>query len=384
MRIFVIVSVVLALGVVDGGTGAVQVVPTCVQDFPTAALPDPHASVVMCGLDNPRGLAFDHDALYVAEAGRGGLGAGTGDCFIGQAGGMRCYAPNGAISRLSDGVQERIVTGLPSHANLQGRNAIGPHDVAFAGGMFVAIGLQQPPSFREQFPFLADFARVAEILPDGQWQSVADLGAYETEHDPDQLYYNPAKLDTNPFGLLALPGHDLLVVDAGANAVVRLEAGGAASTHAVLAPHPADSQDDSVPTAVERGPDGAYYIGELTGFPVVPGAASVYRLPHGAEAPELCLTGFTLVIDIAFDHRGRLYVLEHGGQLLRVTPRRPAAADRGGQPVLCAQYAGGEREVLVTGLTSPTSVVVGRDGAVFVSNRGIFPATGQVIRFSAD
>src|SRR6185436_9468432 len=114
-------------------------------------------------------------------------------CFIGQAGGMRCYAPNGAISRLSDGVQERIVTGLPSHANLQGRNAIGPHDVAFAGGMFVAIGLQQPPNFREQFPFLADFARVAEILPGGQWQSVADLGAYEMEQDPDQLYYNPAK-----------------------------------------------------------------------------------------------------------------------------------------------------------------------------------------------
>ena len=384
MRVGVIVCVVLAFGVVDSGMRAAQVAPACVQDFPTAASPDPNATVVMCGLDNPRGLVFDHEVLYVAEAGRGGLGAATRDCFVGQAGGMRCYAPNGAISQLSDGVQQRIVSNLPSHANLQGRQAIGPHDIAFAGGMFVAIGLQQPPGFRERFPFLAGFARVAEILPDGQWQSVADLGAYEAEHDPDQPYYTPPKLDTNPFGLLAIPGHDLLVVDAGANAVISVDASGTASTHVVLAPHPADSRDDSVPTAVERGPDGAYYIGELTGFPIVPGAANIYRQQHGAEAAEVCLSGFTLVIDIAFDLRGRLYVLEHGGQLLRITPRRQSAADRDGQPVLCAQYGGGQREVLVTGLTSPTSLVVSRDGAVFVSNRGIFPATGQVIRFSVE
>jgi len=29
-----------------------------------------------------------------------------------------------------------------------------------------------------------------------------------------------------------------------------------------------------VPTSVAVGPDGAYYVGELTGFPVVPGAAN--------------------------------------------------------------------------------------------------------------
>jgi hypothetical protein len=35
----------------------------------------------------------------------------------------------------------------------------------------------------------------------------------------------------------------------------------------------------------------------------------------------------------------------------------------------------------VSGLTNPTSVVVGPDGALYVSNRGIFPMTGEVIRF---
>src|SRR5215207_5708170 len=102
----------------------------CVQDFPTAAAPDPRATVVMCGLDNPRGLTFGPSALYVAEAGRGGLGLPAPPSFVGQAGATRYYGPSGAVSRLSDGIQERIATGFPSHATVIGRNAIGPNDVA--------------------------------------------------------------------------------------------------------------------------------------------------------------------------------------------------------------------------------------------------------------
>ena len=61
----------------------------CVQDFPTAAAPDPRATVVMCGLDNPRGLTFSQSALYVAEAGRGGLGLTDPEFFQGQVGAIR-------------------------------------------------------------------------------------------------------------------------------------------------------------------------------------------------------------------------------------------------------------------------------------------------------
>ena len=374
----------------------------CLQDFPTTASPDPRATVVMCGLDNPRGLAIGAFALYVAEAGRGGLGLATRDCFTGQAGGMRCFGPTGAVSRLHDGTQERIAVGLPSHANLQGRQAIGPHDLALAGGAdaapaldrrptaddchpgcaYVTIGLQQPPEFRERHPFLADFARLIRIDAAGAWERVADVGAYETDHDPDQAYYAPPKLDTNPYGLLALPGdHAFLVADAGGNALLRIEADGGTSTYAVLPPHPAGSRDDSVPTTVERGPDGAYYLGELTGFPLVPGAANIYRLRGAGAVPEVCLSGFTQVMDIAFDRRGRLYVLELVGTLNRITPSRQVEAGDHGSGVLCAQYAAGDREILVAGLTSPSSVAVGPDDAVYVSNRGIFPSTGQVIRF---
>ena len=73
----------------------------------------PAVTVIMSGLDNPRGLAFGPEgALYVAEAGRGG----DGPCVNAPAG-LRCYGPTGAITRLWRGVQEQS-KGLADPARL--------------------------------------------------------------------------------------------------------------------------------------------------------------------------------------------------------------------------------------------------------------------------
>ena len=83
MRSYFVVALVFALGLGARGTPAsgiptAQDVPPiqgalgCVQDFPSPH--PPGRDGVMCGLDNPRGLAFSGPALYVAEAGRGGRG----------------------------------------------------------------------------------------------------------------------------------------------------------------------------------------------------------------------------------------------------------------------------------------------------------------------
>jgi hypothetical protein len=52
-----------------------------------------------------------------------------------------------------------------------------------------------------------------------------------------------------------------------------------------------------------------YYVGQLTGFPFPPGGANVWRVKPGHD-PQVFKGGFTNIIDIAFDKRGRLYVLE--------------------------------------------------------------------------
>ena len=344
-------------------------------------------TVVMSGLANPRGLAFGpQGALYVAEAGQGGLGLTDPLCFTGQAGARRCYGATGAVSRLWHGVQERVATGLPSQAReSDGNAAIGPHDIAMLGlgSAYVTIGLMQPPELRDEHPELAGLARLAKVEPSGEWHFVADLGAYEAANNPDG-----GPVDTNPYGLLAIPGGHV-VTDAGGNSLLRVDANGHISTLAVFQSRGTDPprSTDSVPTSVAIGPDGAYYVGELTGAPFGDGTANVYRVLPG-ETPvlfrtdESCLGGFKMIIDLAFDNQGNLYVLQYTsgplqtgpGVLIRVTPD---ASEPGG---ICAQYRAGTRTTVVAALSQPTSIVVGPDGALYISNHGNSADIGEVLR----
>jgi hypothetical protein len=87
-------------------------------------------TVVMSGLDNPRGLAFaPNGALWVTEAGRGG----NGPCALNGAGETRCYGNTGAVTQLWKGKQARIAEGMPSHALPDGSTAGGPNGISFQG-----------------------------------------------------------------------------------------------------------------------------------------------------------------------------------------------------------------------------------------------------------
>ena len=95
--------------------------------------------------------------------------------------------------------------------------------------------------------------------------------------------------------------------------------GTAGSTIAVLpavptmqdTPHgpPAGFPADSVPTDVVKGPDGAWYVSQLVGFPFEKGSSTIWRIVPG-HAPTAYATGFTNVTSLAFDPRGHLYAVE--------------------------------------------------------------------------
>lgn len=198
---------------------------------PQAALTVADGQVVMSGLHNPRGLAFGPDgALFVAEAGTGGPGPCVTIVTTAY-----CYGPTGSISRLLDGVQEVVVTGLPSVAapNGQAQCADGL-SIGGYGDAYVTTGLETDPNQRVG-PELAGVARI--IRPSAAalrgnargheheaWEFVADVGDFEFANNPDC-----GRIDTDPFALLAEPD-GLIIADAGGNSFLRLDRTGELST----------------------------------------------------------------------------------------------------------------------------------------------------------
>jgi sugar lactone lactonase YvrE len=250
-------------------------------------------------------------------------------------------------------------------------------DIAFnsSGEAFGLMGLGAGPTERATLGAAGVIHGHLVRLPltGGSVQPVADLAAYEGAQNPDGL-----ALDSNPFGLLITPG-GFVVADAGANAVLGVTSAGTISTLSFLPPRPNSTPPppvfQSVPTAVALGPDGAYYVGELTGFPFPPGAASVYRLDPTTGDRTIAHTGFTNIVDLTFDPSGNLYVLQISTNGL--------ASATGPSPGALIQVAAGtgQRSTIASqGLSFPTAVAIGSDGMLYVSNMGTSPGGGQVLR----
>jgi len=359
----------------------------------------PGMSCVMRGLDNPRGLAFGMDgALFVAEAGRGG--AVNGPCT--GVTGFNCYGQTGAVSRYRDGEQDRVATGLPSLAFVAGASARGPHDITLRsprhrrdsvlgeGGAIITVGLEKDPVVRDR-PSRADFAKLirlpdstlyadsADLCAHACWEPVVDIGGWQPEGNPDP------NRETDPYGLLG-ENDGVVLVDASRNWLLRVEEDGTISRLAEFPSRFEGRSTDAVPTTVVKGPDGAYYVGELVGIPFAPGPArplsNIYRVDAAApHEVSILATGFNAIIDIAF-HGDDLYVLQHwtldptgaDGRLLR--------AKCIGRPLAC-----GEPEVVMQGIDRATAFLIER-GAMYMSIHGANPAfvkgvytpLGEVIR----
>ena len=71
-----------------------------------------------------------------------------------------------------------------------------------------------------------------------------------------------------------------------------------------------------------KGPDGAWYVSELTGFPFIQGAARIWRVVPGHK-PKVYAKGLTNVTSLAFDGK-KLYAV----QLADARPDRQVLPDR--------------------------------------------------------
>ncbi|TMK84927.1 MAG: ScyD/ScyE family protein [Actinobacteria bacterium] len=282
-----------------------------------------------------------------------------------------CVGQTGAVTHVQNGILDRIVN-LPSIASPDGSFAFGPHDVAIGdeGALFATVGLGGDPAYRAGFgPAGDNLATLVRITRSGQMRVVADLLAYEEAHNPAG-----GVLESDPYGILRRADSSI-VADAGANDLLKVTDRGRVSTLAVFPDRMVDFQGgeipmDAVPTTVVRGPDGAYYVGQLTGFPFPVHGARVFRVVPG-QKPTVWARGFTNIIDIAF-HDGKLYVLEIAHNSL-ATSSTPFGA-------LLRLNPDGSKTVLFKDLFFPTSLAFTPGGDALVTNCGVCPGGGEVLR----
>jgi hypothetical protein len=336
--------------------------------------------VVALGLDSPRHLTFSADGeLYVVEAGRGGsIQCGVSHPALGSS----CFGLSGAVTLVRDtGAERRVVTGLPSIAGAT--EALGPSDIAFTGSQkyVLSIGLGGSDLLRAAYGSQAGLlgTLVTGKLKQDGYSLFADVLANEKAANPDGT-----DIDSNPVGLVR-QGEGYILADAGGNAVVRASHKGTFTTITALPPGsalappflglPPGTQipTDAVPTSVVQGPDGAYYISQLTGFPFEKGDANIWRVVPGRPATVFA-SGLTNLTDLAFAPDGSLYAVEIAsdgllngpiGALVKINP------------------GSSQHETVVGGLFAPYGVAFGR-GAAYVTTCTVCMGGGQVIKIEVD
>ena len=363
---------------------AVTAVGSVVAALAAVATSAPTITTVMTGLNSPRGLGFAPNGdLVVVEAGNGAAPCvpGTNTMDLPPRNSPICTGSSGSISVVSNDSsgQQRVQTGWPSwRSDAPGQQFVevtGPQDIGFPtnGRAFVTVGWGGTPASRSNPAALGKaFGRLVQTGPNGKRRTAADIAGYEQAHNPAG-----GPIDSNPYGVLSEPG-GTYVTDAGANALylvrgwnVSLVATFPAQPRTCTTPFPAPPVQESVPTTVVRGPDKALYVGELTGFPFCAGLARIWRVVPG-EQPKVFLSGFKMIIDMAYAKDGTLYVLQYASS--------PFALGGPGQIVRVA--VDGTRSILDTGaaLQQPAGLAIGKDGALYVSNKTVTPGGGEVLR----
>jgi hypothetical protein len=372
-KVGLIVAVVSSLSGVTGYASA-----TSSSTVATSHVPGKNATVTVIaqGLNNPRGLAWGpQGALWVAEAGTGGK-----TCMSGQ-----CFGLTGSVSRIESGHAVRVFTGLASTGAPDGSGAVGPDGLSQRddGALYTIMTASPQQIPRGLPPALAQAAyqQLGQLLKlnrsTGDYQAVANVGAYDWAWADAHRSINPQYPDANPYGVLALEGGATYVVDAGANTLDRVGADGSVTIIALFA---SPAVNDAVPTCLDRGEDGALYVGELTGGGNKPGSAVVWKVVPG-QKPVKWQTGFTTITGCGFGKDGSFYVTEFQTAGL-------GAANPAGDVVKIAEN--GTRTVLGNGqLFVPNGFLAGPDGSIYVSNFSVLPGksshgspTGEVVRIS--
>jgi hypothetical protein len=340
---------------------------------PAAAPLSAHVTVFATGLNNPRGLAFGPGGdLYVAEGGLGGsLMTTPADCS--QVPGVGPYS-GGFTSRISkidpNGVRTTVADGLPSSQTSPASGSLvsGVADVAFVGRRLYALEAGAGCSHG----LLGTDNSILRVNRHGTTKQVADLSKFLKSHPvakPDPGDFEP---DGTWYSMVAVRG-DLYAVEPNHGEIDRINPSTGRIRRLIDV---SASQGHIVPTALAY--KGNFFFGNLGTFPVTPGSESLFKVAPSGQI-RTWATGLTTVLGLAFGSHHQLYALES-----MTAPGFPGPGELGTGQVVRINRTG-TQTVIATGLSFPTAITFGPDGALYVSNLGFggpTPGLGQILRIT--
>ncbi len=317
-------------------------------EFLAGCAPQPVASLVARGLNQPRGMAFDSDGhLFVAET-----GAYTADeVHDGPPGSNH----SGRVLRIdSDRRITPVMEALPfTQQKINGDTGV--TDVAVLDGdLYVLIGEGLDDNLSR---------RLLQASSTGRARRVANLLDIVTQTTTAQDM-DVGRIKANPFAMIAAPdGAAFYVSDGASGRILHVELDGDVRVFAETPGMP--------PLAgMSFGPDGRLYVAVFSHWPHTPGSGAIWAADStGGLTPAVA--GLTMPIDVAFDKAGSLFAIEFSdgrnmekpyaawsGRLLRIAPD-------------------GAQTVLLDHLNYPTAMLFSPTGDLFIAVGGAFTGAGH-------